>query len=82
MARTATCQSTSVNVTAFAPGCSDQDRLAEGLEALEFEGTACVDYRVVSGQPVLFEINPRFGGSLCTDVTSCLDAHITALDRG
>jgi predicted ATP-grasp superfamily ATP-dependent carboligase len=68
--------------TAFAPGCSYLDCFTEMLEALEFEGTACVDYRVVSGQPVLFEINPRFGGSLCTDVTAYLDAYITALDRG
>ncbi len=68
--------------TAFAPGCTYLDRFAEVLEALEFEGTACLDYRVVSGQPVLFEINPRFGGSLCGDVTAYVDAYIAALDRG
>lgn len=34
------------------------------LGAIQFEGLCCVNYKVVSGQPLLLEINPRFGGSL------------------
>lgn len=36
------------------------------LEVIGFEGLCCFDYKVVNGKPYLFEINPRFGGSLGT----------------
>lgn len=31
---------------------------------LDYSGPLCVDYRLCEGRPVIFEINPRFGGSL------------------
>lgn len=34
------------------------------LKALEYEGICCFDYKIVDGQPKIFEINPRLGGSL------------------
>jgi predicted ATP-grasp superfamily ATP-dependent carboligase len=34
------------------------------LQAIQFEGLCCVNYKVAKGQPFLLEINPRFGGSL------------------
>jgi len=34
------------------------------LGAIEFEGLCCVNYKVANGEPMLLEINPRFGGSL------------------
>jgi hypothetical protein len=67
--------------THFTPGCIYLDLFSEIMARLKYEGTACIDYKVVSGQPVLFEINPRFGGSLCEDITAHLDAYLGSLDR-
>ena len=35
------------------------------LDLIEFEGLCCFNYKLVDSKPILFEINPRFGGSLC-----------------
>jgi hypothetical protein len=34
------------------------------LSAINYEGLCCIDYKVKDGLPKIFEINPRFGGSL------------------
>ena len=68
--------------TTFAPGCAHLDVFTDILAGLDFEGSVCIDYRLVDGRPVLFEINPRFGGSLCNDVTAYVDAYLGSLDRG
>lgn len=34
------------------------------LKAINYEGLCCIDYKVKNGRPKIFEINPRFGGSL------------------
>lgn len=34
------------------------------LNSIGFEGICCVNYKVRDGKPYVFEINPRFGGSL------------------
>lgn len=34
------------------------------LTVIGFEGLCCVNYKLHQGQPRIFEINPRFGGSL------------------
>ena len=34
------------------------------LKAINYEGLCCIDYKVKNDQPKIFEINPRFGGSL------------------
>jgi len=62
-------------------GCQYLNLFSDILERLNFEGTACIDYKVVDGRPVLFEINPRFGGSLCADVTAYVDAYLKSLAR-
>jgi hypothetical protein len=36
------------------------------LSLIGFEGLCCVNYKDIDGCPLLFEINPRFGGSLCS----------------
>ena len=36
------------------------------LIAIGYEGLCCFNYKEVNGQPLLLEINPRFGGSLST----------------
>lgn len=58
-----------------------QDVLLRMLAAIGFDqGTCCIDYRMVEGRPVLFEINPRFGGSLSWKVTPYLDRYLACLD--
>jgi len=66
--------------TGFALGGDHLDLFARILALLDYEGTACIDYRVVSCQPILFEINPRFGGSLCNQITGYVDAYMAALN--
>jgi glutathione synthase/RimK-type ligase-like ATP-grasp enzyme len=39
--------------------------LARMLEALEFEGLCNIDFKVRDGKPLVMEINPRMGLSLC-----------------
>ena len=45
--------------------CPHLDTFASILTALDFEGLCCVNYKELDKQPYIFEINPRFGGSLC-----------------
>ena len=49
------------------------------LDLLDYEGVACIDFKVADGRPQIFEINPRFGGSLCRDATAFIQAYIGAL---
>ena len=65
--------------SAFHRGCHFLDLFSEILARLDFEGTACFDYKLAGGGPALFEINPRFGGSLRGDVTAYLDAYVASL---
>ncbi|WP_426671419.1 ATP-grasp domain-containing protein [Mucilaginibacter sp. McL0603] len=44
--------------------CAYLDTFSSVLEAIGFEGLCCFDYKVVDGKLYIFEINPRFGGSL------------------
>ncbi|MBE9586481.1 ATP-grasp domain-containing protein [Mucilaginibacter sp. JRF] len=41
-----------------------QEAFTQVLNAIGFEGLCCIDYKEVDGKPKIFEINPRFGGSL------------------
>jgi ATP-grasp domain len=61
------------------PGCKYLDRFSEILAKLDYEGTACFDYKVIDHRPAIFEINPRFGGSLSLDITAYLDAYFDCL---
>ena len=45
--------------------CDYLDLFATILRSIGFEGLCCVNYKVVDGRPYIFEINPRFGGTLC-----------------
>lgn len=60
-------------------GCVHLRGFAEILAALDYEGTACIDYKLVDGTPKIFEINPRFGASLAHDVNAYLDCYLDAL---
>ncbi|MBV8388224.1 MAG: hypothetical protein JO080_00335 [Mucilaginibacter sp.] len=44
--------------------CPHLDAFAAILKAIDYEGICCFDYKVMNGKPKIFEINPRFGGSL------------------
>jgi predicted ATP-grasp superfamily ATP-dependent carboligase len=65
--------------TWFARQSPYPDLFAQILTRLDYEGTACFNYKIANGQPMIFEINPRFGGSLTQDVTAYADAYIAAL---
>ena len=47
---------------------------AEILSALEFEGVGCFNFKIIDEQPVIFEMNPRYGGSLSRDINNFLSA--------
>lgn len=49
------------------------------LDAIGFEGLCCLNFKLVERQPKLFEINPRFGGSLVFDITRFTGAYCDAL---
>jgi hypothetical protein len=44
--------------------CPYLDLFSKVLRSIDFQGLCCVNYKVVRGKPYIFEINPRFGGSL------------------
>ena len=43
------------------------------------DGICCIDYRLVAGRPLVFEINPRFGASLGERIIPFLNAYVGAL---
>jgi hypothetical protein len=45
--------------------CPDLPVLVSMLRALKYEGLCCFNYKVLDGVVTVFELNPRFGGSLC-----------------
>jgi hypothetical protein len=44
--------------------CDYLDKFSAILNSISYEGLCCFDYKVIDGKPQIFEINPRFGGSL------------------
>jgi hypothetical protein len=63
----------------FVRGCAHLNLFSRILEILDYEGTACFNYKVINGRPLIFEINPRYGASLSWDVTAYVDAYLAAL---
>jgi len=55
------------------------DRCTAILDALDYEGTSCFNYKLEEGELRILEINPRFGGSLVGVVTDYVAAHLAAL---
>lgn len=45
--------------------CPDLALLVGILRALRFEGLCCFNYKLARGRVVVFELNPRLGGTLC-----------------
>jgi|GEM_PF-570337 hypothetical protein len=44
--------------------CPHLGLFTEILNAIDFEGICCFNYKEIDGKPYIFEINPRFGSSL------------------
>jgi len=44
--------------------CPHLELFSAMLASIGFEGLCCFNYKEVDGKPFVFEINPRFGGSL------------------
>jgi predicted ATP-grasp superfamily ATP-dependent carboligase len=44
--------------------CSHLGLFTAILKSIDYQGICCFDYKLVNGQPKVFEINPRLGGSL------------------
>lgn len=50
------------------------------LRAVGFEtGTCCLNYKLAMGRPKIFEMNPRFGGTLVNDLDRYLRAYSRAV---
>lgn len=45
--------------------CPTLPVFAAMLRTLKYEGLCCFNYKMVDGKPIVFELNPRIGGSLC-----------------
>ncbi len=46
--------------------CPFTELFSDILGFIGFEGLCCFNYKIAEGRPLLIEINPRFGGSLCS----------------
>jgi len=55
--------------------CRFLDEFTAILSSIGFEGLCCLNYKVRDGRPLLFEINPRFGGSL-SPYFACFVEHL------
>lgn len=53
---------------------------ADMLKNLGYTGTCCFNFKMVAGQFLIFETNPRFGASLCPDINAYLAAYLRALE--
>lgn len=58
-------------------GCPDP--ISGILRRLRFRGACCFNYKLVRGQPQIFEMNPRVGGSLQLDINAWLEALLALL---
>jgi hypothetical protein len=45
--------------------CPHLDLFADILRSVGFEGLCCFDYKEQNGRPMILELNPRIGASLC-----------------
>jgi hypothetical protein len=53
--------------------CAHLDRFGSILAMIGFEGLCCFNYKLLGKQPLIFEINPRFGASLSPLFASFLE---------
>ena len=65
----------------FSETRSCRPELAEIVRALGYSGIACFNYKLSDNRPQIFEMNPRFGGSLAMSVNAFLPAYLGLLSR-
>jgi carbamoylphosphate synthase large subunit len=58
------------------------DVFAGVVRALGYSGTCCFNYKIDNGKPLIFEVNPRIGGSLRLDLNPFMEAYLAALAGG
>jgi len=61
--------------------CPYIDTFTSILNQLKFEGLCCFNYKLVDGQMQIFEVNPRYGGSLTLFLPAMLKAYIARLEE-
>lgn len=44
--------------------CQHLDLFSDILTSIGYQGLCCIDYKIKDGRPMIFEINPRFDGTL------------------
>ena len=49
------------------------------LKSLDYQGIGCFNYKLVDDKPKIFEMNPRFGASLCGMIDDAIEAYLFAL---
>jgi len=60
--------------------CPYIDVFMDILNRLEFEGLCCFNYKVMDGKLKIFEVNPRYGGSLTSVVSPMLKVYTSMLE--
>lgn len=49
------------------------------INTLDYQGFGCFNYKLTDDQPKIFEMNPRFGASLCNMIDDAIEAYIFAI---
>ena len=52
------------------------DLFSSVLQSIGFDGICCINYKIQNNQPMIIEINPRVGGSLCPFLSSFVQSVI------
>lgn len=68
------------NVEMVATDLQHAELFAEILNELCFRGFCCFNYKLIDGQPKIFELNPRLGGSAHLRINEMLEAMVDHLD--
>ena len=55
--------------------CAHLNIFSSILGLIGFEGLCCINFKIIDSQPLIFEINPRFGGSLCPHFHDFIKGH-------
>jgi len=59
--------------------CSYIKTFTSIMTQMAFEGLCCFNYKLVDGQAKIFEVNPRYGGSLTRFLPEVMDIYIEAI---
>jgi predicted ATP-grasp superfamily ATP-dependent carboligase len=51
------------------------------IRDLNFTGFACINYKILDGVVIIFEINPRMGASLVEPIDTAMESYVNCLER-